>query len=714
MKDNKEFINGIYQKYDEYLKERNIKNMEENKEKFTPVKNTKAKDFEKHVFLKRNFVKILSAAAVFTIVLSGVLVSRNLLNKEENNIIVGKTETSKDLTLNKVNDFETFYKIVKDNYKEDNTRNYIYDFETFDSVKSTAEESSINSKTTSVSGTTQNNDYSKTNIQVENVDEADIVKTNGKYIFYVVNNKILIFNIQDKAKMDKVAEISYEDEKFKPTEIYINNNKLIVMGNQSTYSYPTSGKVRETSTAIYKKGIYKERAVAIVYDITNIVKPNEIRRVELEGKCVSSRMIDNNIYFIANKSIYAREIANFPITDLDENLVKPIYRDTINGTSERMIDFDRIYYFDNINTINYLTLGGFNLDSKDEVDIQTFLGAGEDIYCSTKNMYVIKSKNVYDADNYMSYGKDTKILKFSLNNGKIRFKAEANVEGAINNQFSMDEKDDYFRIATTIGKTYNMDESTSNSLYILDDKLQEVGRLDGIAKGEKIYSVRYVGNKAYVVTFKEIDPLFVIDLSDVRNPKILGELKIPGYSTYLHPYDETHLIGFGYDTKPNYSNTGIVNDGLKMSMFDITDFNNPKEMFTVKIGKQGTQSPLANNHKALLFSKEKNLIAFPIYTYETGKTKYKAQVYDIDLNKGFTLKGEIEHNASDINNTEKYYSTYKLNIERIIYSNDVFYTLSKGLIKASDMNSLKEITKINIDTKSNEKPVLYNTVDFVE
>lgn len=712
MKDNKEFINGIYKKYDEYLKERNVKNMEEeNKEKFIPVKNTKAKDFEKHVFMKRNFVKILSAAAVFTVVLSGVLVSKNLLNKDEN-IIVGKTETSKNLTLNKVNDFETFYKIVKDNYKEDNTRNYIYDME--DSVKSTAEDMSVNSKTTSVSGTTENNDYSKTNIQVENVDEADIVKTNGKYIFYVVNSKVLIFDIQDKSKINKLAEISYEDEKFKPTEIYINDNKLIVMGNQSTYSYPTSGKVRETSTAIYKKGIYKERAVAIVYDVTNISKPNEIRRVELEGKCVSSRMIDNNIYFVANKSIYAREIANYSITDLDEDLVKPMYRDTVNGSSEKMIDFDRIYYFNNINTINYLTLGGFSLDSKDEVDIQTFLGAGENIYCSTKNMYVIKSKNVYDADTYMSYGKDTKILKFNLNNGKINFKAEANIEGAINNQFSMDEKDDYFRIATTIGKTYNMDESTSNSLYVLDDKLQEVGRLDGIAKGEKIYSVRYSGNRAYVVTFKEIDPLFVIDLSDVKNPKILGELKIPGYSTYLHPYDETHLIGFGYDTKSNYNNTGVVKDGLKMSMFDISDFNNPKEMFTVKIGKQGTNSPLANNHKALLFSKEKNLIAFPISTYESGKTKYRAQVYDIDLNKGFTLKGEIEHNVSDINNTDKYYSSYKLNIERIIYSNNVFYTLSNALIKASDMDSIKEITKINIDTKSNNTPVLYNTVDLVE
>ena len=307
-------------------------------------------------------------------------------------------------------------------------------------------------------------------------------------------------------------------------------------------------------------------------------------------------------------------------------------------------------------------------------------------------MYIAKAKNVYDADTHMSYGEDTKILKFNLDNGKINFKAEANIEGGINNQFSMDEHNGYFRIATTIGKTYDMDESTSNSLYVLDDSLKEVGRLDGIAKAEKIYSVRYVGDRAYVVTFKEIDPLFVIDLSNPKAPKILGELKIPGYSTYLHPYDENHIIGFGYDTKPNAWDTGVVNDGLKMSMFDITDLSNPKEMFTVKIGDNRTSSQLINNHKALLFSKEKNLIAFPVNRFTDRRRQNLAQVYDIDLNKGFTLRGEIKHEGTG----DKYYGNYQYTIDRILYSNNVFYTVSSALIKASDMGSLKEISNLEL------------------
>ncbi len=706
MKDNKDFINGIYQKYDEYLKERsNGKMDEENKSKFNMVKNVKAKEFRKGSFLKRNFVKVLSTAAVCTVVISSFIVSKNFVNNEDtNNIQVGKTTTLEEISLNKVNDFETFYKIVKDNTNT-NTRNIENNLleiapdsvqTTEDSAKST-NGANAEYNFSDIKNTSSSDDYSKTNIQVENVDEADIVKTNGKYIFYVVSNKIVIVDIQNKTKMEKVAEITFENDDFKPSELYIYKDKIIVIGNESGYSTSKS-IVRETLNSIYKKGIYRQNTTAIVYDISYVKEPEEERRVKIEGRYVSSRMIDGNIYFVANKSISGYDIVKHNVEDLDENAYKPAYTDTVVSTREKLVDFDKVYYFDNIETLNYLNLGGFNVNNEKEADVEVLMGAGDTIFCSTENLYVAKARNVYDADTRMNFGKDTKILKFSLNNGNIEFKAEADIEGGINNQFSMDEQNGYFRIATTVGKTYNMDNSTSNSLYILDEKLNEVGRLDGIAKGEKIYSVRYAGDRAYVVTFKEIDPLFVIDLSNVRNPKILGELKIPGYSTYLHPYDETHVIGFGYDTKPNSSNTGVVNDGIKMSMFDITDFNNPKEMFTVKIGDRRTSSALTHNHKALLFSKEKNLIAFPISTYESGKTEYKAQVYDIDLEKGFTLRGEIKHEKEQDETSSKgyYYTNYNLNIERIIYSQDVFYTLSKAIVKASDMNSLQEIDVLNI------------------
>ena len=722
MKDNKEFIKGIYYKYDEYLKdEKNQLNNKKDNQKNNKTENKKLNTN----FFNSKLVKGLSIAAVFTIAISGVWISSNFFGSKntgegktviENGKtkVVGSTNATDRLSLKTVNDFETYYNIVKENSKQNN--NFIYEYDdtldisTSDVAKSIpqsvngANSESLNSSSQSRSQeTTQSGDYSKTNIQVENVDEADIVKTNGKYIFYVVSNKIIIVDIQNKTIMEKVAEIDYKNYSFRISEIYINDNYLIALGNEQTYSYQNGSKVKETSNAIYKKGIYKQKAVAMIYDITNIRQPKELRKVGIEGNYVTSRMIGNNIYFVANKSIYNTDILRNEIKDLDEDIYKPSYIDTISGTEEKYINFDRVYYFNDIETLNYLSLGAFKIDGREDVSVETFLGAGEDVYCSTENMYVVKSKNVYDIDTHMNLGKDSKILKFELNDGKIAFKAEADIAGGINNQFSMDENNGYFRIATTIGKTYNMDENTSNTLYILDKDLKEVGRLDGIAKTEKIYSVRYVGNKAYVVTFKEIDPLFVIDLSDVRNPRIIGELKIPGYSTYLHPYDETHLIGFGYDTKLNYSGTGVQNDGLKMAMFDVSDLNNPKELFNVKIGESGTNSLLATNHKALLFSKEKNLIAFPVNAYTNGKSDNKAQVYDIDLNKGFTLRGEIRHTDSS---NSRY--SYNKAIDRIIYSDNVFYTLSSSMIKANDMTTLKDITQLDITNKSSN----YNNYNY--
>ena len=679
MKDNKEFINGVYKKYEQYQKEENSK---------WKVSSKQAKKLNKKIVV----TKILESAAIITIVISGAIATNTYINNKNNITSISKqTQTSDKLTLKTVDNFENFYTIAKEYTKSRN--NNERDIET---LTDNAEQSEDVSKSTSTPSNTKEStqEYSKTNIQVENVDEADIVKTDGKYIYYVVGKKIIIADITKKEELLQIAKIDFSSEKYTPSELYINKNKLIILGNENAYSYDTGITVKETTNSVYKKGIYKQKTVAKIYDLSSIKEPKEERTIEIEGNYVSSRMIENNIYFIGNKSVYTNNIATYEIKDLDEDIYKPMYKDTLNSNSEKLIDFDKIYYFDNIESLNYLTLAGFSIDNKKEANIQTFLGAGEKVYSSSQNIYIAKQKNVYDADTHKSLGYDTKILKFNLNNGEIKFKAEADVTGGINNQFSMDENNGYFRIATTIGvSSWDVDDnSSSNSLYILDENLKEVGKVEGIAKGEKIYSVRYVGSKAYVVTFKTMDPLFVIDLSDVKNPKILGELKIPGYSTYLHPYDETHLIGFGYDTKENSSRDGYVQNGLKMSMFDVTNLNNPKEMFTVKIGEKNASSPLIHDHKALLFSKEKNIIAFPVNVYKNGKYVSEAQIYKIDLEKGFTLQGEIKNE----NISSKNYS-YSNIIERIIYSNNVYYTLSKKLIKAVDMNTLKEITKLEIE-----------------
>lgn len=551
-----------------------------------------------------------------------------------------------------------------------------------------SEDLSINSgteKTREESSETKQQDYSTTNIQERGVDEADIVKTDGKYIYYIVNDKILIIDINDPSKMEQVANIDYEGKYISPKEIYINDNKLIVLANSKTYLYDDGIALYETTDSIYTRGNIKNKTIAIIYDLTNIKKPKELRKIEIDGSYLSSRMIENNIYFVSNKNINSYPIGRYPIQELKENDYKPEYKDTAINDENRYIDFKNIHYFSNLETANYLTLIGFNINNTKEANIQTFLGAGDTIYSSSKNIYIAKSKSIYDIDTYENVNNITKILKFGLHDGNIEFIAEKDVNGVINNQFSMGENEDgYFRIATTVGKTWDINEQTSNNIYILDNKLNEVGKLEKIAKGEKIYSVRYVKDKAYIVTFKEVDPLFVIDLSDNKNPKILGELKIPGYSTYLHPYDEKHLIGFGYDTKQD--GTRITTNGLKMAMFDISDLNNPREMFKINIGDRYTNSNLIYDHKALLFLKEKNIIAFPVYNYAKGKNNSMAKIYEINLEKGFILKGEITHNNSD----------YQKTINRIIYIKDNYYTLSSKLIKATNINTFNETGRINL------------------
>lgn len=288
--------------------------------------------------------------------------------------------------------------------------------------------------------------------------------------------------------------------------------------------------------------------------------------------------------------------------------------------------------------------------------------------------------------------------------GKVKYKSAGIVPGRLLNQFSMDENGKYFRIATT--DTTNLTGSTINNLFVLDKDLNIVGSIIGLAKGETIYSVRFMGKRAYIVTYRQIDPLFAIDLSDPTDPKVLGKLKIPGYSDYLHPYDENHIIGFGQDTEITNSEwgTGTKITGMKMALFDVTDPTNPKELFSEKIGENGTYSELLNNHKALLFSKEKNIIAFPITISKEAddymnELKFQgAIVYGLDLEKGFSLKGKIAH--MEIKDGYEDYD-YSKEVERIIYIKEAFYTLSKSLVKATNMDTMKQLDSLDIEYEEN-------------
>ena len=274
----------------------------------------------------------------------------------------------------------------------------------------------------------------------------------------------------------------------------------------------------------------------------------------------------------------------------------------------------------------------------------------------------------------------------------------------------MDEYQGIIRIATTSGQEWWRNQPvSSNNLYTLDSQLNILGRVENIAPGEIIYSTRFMGDRAYMVTFRTVDPFFVIDIRDPKSPKVLGKLKIPGYSNYLHPYDENNIMGFGKDTtevKGPYG-TQAYYEGMKIAMFDVSNVADPVEKDLEIIGVRGTESELLRNHRALLFSREKNLLAFPVTVMEAvpdpvGRPSYGsfafqgAYVYQVN-GQGFTLKGRISHlTGDDYLKAGDYWGDTDKSIRRILYIDDVLYTLSDSMIQAHQMKDLKHLGSLSL------------------
>ena len=649
---------------------------------------TLSKIKQKNSYGKRIYA-IASALIVFVIAISIAVPISNNKNKETPKAVVEKNNG-----LPKVENFDTFYNLIKENNKSYYESNGLY---SIDAVQAETAKSVGDITTTGESTAKDKNDYSKTNIQVEGVDEADIVKTDGGYIYYSTGNKLVIVNASDPTKLQIVSEIEYKKENMKSAEIFINNNKLVIIGQKRVYEANQNKEVYYDLA--YRS--YDLYTIAKVYNIENKENPQYEREVQIEGDYLSSRMIGENIYFMANKYIYCNLPEEYTKENVNEDEYKPKYLDTSISEKLNCKEFTDIYYFPDSEENSYLNIAGFNINNNEPANIESYLGAGEEIYSSENNLYITKVKYEYKNNifygYYDNYDVDTYIYKFKLEDSKIVYTNVGSVPGEVLNQFSMDEKDGYFRIATTDSNNWNSDTDTNN-MYVLNEKLEVVGKIENLAKGEKIYSVRFMGNRAYMVTFVQTDPLFVIDLSEPTNPVVLGELKIPGYSKYLHPYDETHIIGFGENTTTNKYG-GVVTDGMKMALFDVSNPNNPKELYSVDIGEKGTYSELLSNHKALLFSKEKNIIAFPISIreedgeYNTKLTFQGAIVYGLDLNEGFTLKGTIAHMQIEDGYRDYEYSKA---IERIIYIKDNLYTLSKGLVKSTNMETMQEQSSLEI------------------
>lgn len=423
--------------------------------------------------------------------------------------------------------------------------------------------------------------YGETYTQVKGVDEADIIKNDGRYIYYVnENNQIMIYegkelvcnidDLVDRNGRGAIEDVLYDSYEY-VHEIYVRGSTLVVNTTYNNYSDNLSRSV----------------AKSYIYDLSDISSPKLVEEFEQSGGYTSSRMIGSMLYVISTEFIYQCKTVN------------DCYITTSKGGKDTVLPASSIYYCEESNEQNYIIVSAIDTeDLSKSSDTKAFYGCSTDIYCSTKNLYLM-----------LSGADKTTIVRAELDEGGISFTAKGEVDGYIHNQFSVDESGDYFRIATT--------DADANNLYVLDKELNAVGSVTGFAKGERIEAVRYIGDMAYVITYVVTDPLFVIDLSEPTSPVIKGEVEITGFSSQLVPVDEGTLLGIGYDDE----------FGVKLALFDISDSASPKVLDSAVIKNSSSNAQLS--HKAIVVNRAKGYFAFDFDKYERGNIESGAIVLEI-------------------------------------------------------------------------------------
>lgn len=518
-------------------------------------------------------------------------------------------------------------------------------------------------------------EYSETNVQVQGVDEADIIKTDGKYIYMIKNNSVQVIKAFPAEQMAVASQIELKD---RPREIYIDADRLIIINDVLRYNpYPLP--LPEKTTMVKRISYYPGQTSIEIYNTLDKSQPVLVDEYVLGGSYVSSRKIDNKVYVITSEHIYQP--------------YEPVYY--INGQPKTK-SYQEICYFPDIIHNSYLHLGQIILGDSNQINVETFLGSGNNIYCSQDNLYVAAQHYYPRLNDYAgSAGENTLLYKFAVKD-KIEYKARGMVPGTLLNQFSMDEYDSYFRVATTQKQQWSS-VGSSNAVYILDSNLEQVSSIEDIAPGERIYSARFMEDRAYLVTFEQLDPFFVLDMNP-KQPKVLGKLKIPGFSNYLHPFGENRVIGLGKEVVD--SKWGLREAGVKLSMFDVSNVNDPLEIHKEIIGSYNSSSPATHDHKAFLSYGD--LVAFPVTVYESSEGNpsnawFEFQgvyVYQV-LKDGFQYKGRITHlDSQDYLKAGQYWRDGSKEVKRVLCIGDTLYSLSDTMIKANQIQALREINSL--------------------
>ena len=439
--------------------------------------------------------------------------------------------------------------------------------------------------------------------QVLGVDEADTIKTDGEYIYYMDTDRTISIIKTDNGKTEFITKvekpITKEIAESYFSDFYIYNDKLIAL---------ISSRNPSTSNSGYNTGVY-------LYDISDKRNITLSDRFIQCGAYCSSRMIDNKLYIVS--SAYAK----------DEDFIPYVFdnKSTDDEANKKQLEAKNIYSVENPSRKCFAVASFIDVDeSAHAVTTKAFLGSANEIYCNTENLYITARNNVWleqlnSSSNYdeniaqeFTPKEYTQIVKVKLNE-KLDFAASCKVNGYIVNQYSLDEYNGNVRVATT--SSYGV--MKTNNLYVLDSNLKGLGKVTGFAKNEDIQAVRYIEDTAFVITYLEIDPLFIIDLSNPRKPEITGSVNISGYSTLIVPVDKNTILGIGYGSENTELN---INDGVKIVTFDISDKSNPKVLDTKTYDY--CYSAVQHNPKALLVNFDRGDFTIPLNYEKYGYIDY--------------------------------------------------------------------------------------------
>ncbi len=577
--------------------------------------------------------------------------------------------------------------------------------------------------------------HSETNNQIEGVDEADRVKNDGEYIYLVSGGALRIIK---SWPAELTAEISNTPIEGTPKRLFVHGDRALVYS-----SLPTPGTASAQNSGECTYG-YRclprgdgHPTLMSLFDISDRAAPRLLRTLKLSGSFLSSRRIDNVVHTVVVNSrqpfpnlrfrpegvsscgsslsrwaikgafeVLRREnteiIESTPLEDIFPSLVESIFTgEEVQRSSNLLAGCPEFFQTPRPDGNGTTTVVSLDLNQMAQARTTTVISGPGTVYASAKSLYLAvphtHAGHLGWFEGMEGVREATTIHRFRLDNqaASTAYAGSGIIKGRVLNQFSMDEHADHLRVATTSRGSGTM-HNTLSVLSAEDDLLVEVGRVDDLARTEDIRSVRFDGDRGYVVTFKKTDPLFVLDLSRPAAPRVMAELKIPGFSTYMHMMDEHHLLTIGYDGDDQGSFAWFA--GVRLQIFDVTEMSDPRLIHKEIIGTRGASSEALTNHLAFTYFAPKGVLALPMTICEEGSGGIHGQemsfsglmVYDVATSSGFAERGRVDHPVGEDTTCNNWWTQSTSEVKRSVIIEDFVFSISDSLLKVNHLDDLAE------------------------